>query len=132
MDKNMKQAFWIQEIGYQVTKDSNPWKMRNKIRKLYKCPSFNYFENFQGIAWGWKIEPGRFPELSTWKWEFGETKALKTHRTDNQRESGTRRELQRSVEGPTWVLNWGIEDTKKTQIKNRLMLTWRMWQEKLF
>lgn len=72
--------------------------MRNKIRKLYKFPSFNYFERISEAQHKiGETEPGRSPELSTWKWEPGEIIAARAHRTDTK-EKVTQRELPRSVE----------------------------------
>lgn len=46
-------------------KGDYPWKMRKKIRKLYKCPSFNYFERISEAQHKiGETEPGRSPELS--------------------------------------------------------------------
>lgn len=113
VDKNIKKVFRIQDIGHQATKDSDPWKMRNKIRKFYKCPRFNCFERgSRAQQWGWGTEPGRSPELNMWKWEHEETKAARAHRTDTKEDRGT----ERAVEIPFWVLN--MEVLKKTHIKH--------------
>ena len=60
-------------MEHQVTKDSDPWEMKNKSEEPYACSSLLSVSS-QAVA--------QEPKLRRWSWNSREAKTARVHKTD--------------------------------------------------
>lgn len=106
------------DIGCQSVKGSDPWEMENNRDECYHYPSLLLQESPHAVSEGvgTQAEPGNFPELRWGSWEFGETKALRFHRTIYMRGDDSRQKKYGSLLRS--VLS-GLHTCDKTTKKHR-------------